>query len=193
MTSRIVERHPNLVFAIGVVLYLLFGFILWIALDQYVKPGTAKDLPSAKKDLLQAWGFTMAGVAGAVGIYSTWRNLQNTRFQIQLNQEGQLIERFGRSIEQLGAMTADGQRAVESRIGGVYALEGIARISPENYVLELAPIGSVAECKTDTGCSIIRGVLDLPYVKEHTLCLHSHLTSSSPYGSSFAPCYQNGT
>jgi len=57
-------------------LYLLLGLILWRLLEAYVDPSAIEN-PSkeaaAKKDLLQALGFTLVGAAGAVGIYFTWR------------------------------------------------------------------------------------------------------------------------
>ena len=62
------------------------------------------------------------GVAGLVllaGVLLVWR-------QSQLSREGQNTERFTRAIDQL-----DYTKAVEVRLGGIYALERIARDSPE--------------------------------------------------------------
>jgi len=132
----------------GLVLYLLLGLFLWWLLQRYIDPSAIKD-PSkeatAKKDLLQALGLIMAGVAGAIGIFFTWRsqrlareaqeeNQQNTQEQLrnaqeelQLTRQGQITERFTTAIDHLG------HDRTEIRLGGVYALERIAKESEEDH------------------------------------------------------------
>ncbi|MFT7839652.1 pentapeptide repeat-containing protein [Saccharothrix sp. BKS2] len=68
---------------------------------------------TVRSTLLQA----VAGLLVLVGAAATWR-------QVQVAREGQLTERFTRAIDQLGSDNAD------VRVGGVYALERIARNSP---------------------------------------------------------------
>jgi len=120
------------------VIYLLFGLLLWWALDQYIDPSEAEQASTAKKDLFQAWGFIMAGVAGVVGIYFTWQNLRQTQESTQdtlrLTAQGQNTDRFTRAIEQLGA-TDDKKTTpkLEIRLGGIYALAQIASDSSEEY------------------------------------------------------------
>jgi hypothetical protein len=65
--------------------------------------------------LLQGLG----GIVLLIGAYLTWR-------QLQVNREGQVTERFTRSIDQLGHQQTD------VRLGGIYALERIARNSPDD-------------------------------------------------------------
>ena len=95
-----------------------------------------------EQDKLQndARGALLQGLGGAVlllGAYFTWRQVQTsreqlqhgaaaTRDQLQLTREGQLTERFTRAVDQLGAEHLD------VRLGGIYALERIARDSPQN-------------------------------------------------------------
>jgi hypothetical protein len=77
--------------AVGVVLYLGLGLFLWWFLNGYIDPSSIKDpadRASAKKDFLQALGLIMAGVAGAVGVFFTWRNLQQGQANLRLTQEG---------------------------------------------------------------------------------------------------------
>ena len=78
-----------LFFVGGLAVYLLLGFLLWWLLQRYVDPNAIKD-PSreatAKKDLLQALGLIMAGVAGAIGIYFTWRGQRLTQEAQEENQ-----------------------------------------------------------------------------------------------------------
>jgi Pentapeptide repeats (8 copies) len=62
----------------------------------------------------------LQGVAGLLlvaGAIATWR-------QIQVSREGQITERFTRAIDQLGSAQP------EVRLGGIYALERIAKDSP---------------------------------------------------------------
>jgi hypothetical protein len=144
-----------LLFIGGLALYFLLGLFLWWIFQAYVDPSAIQD-PSkeatAKKDLLQALGFIMAGVAGAIGIYFTWRGQRITKNNLQLTQHaqeqnqrntlaqlknaqkeldithrGQITERFTRAIDQLG------NEKPEVRIGGIYALESIAKESKEHY------------------------------------------------------------
>jgi len=144
-----------LLFIGGLALYFLLGLFLWWLLQAYVDPSSIED-PSkeatAKKDLLQALGLIMAGVAGAIGIYFTWRGqritkdnlrltqkaqernqenteaqLKNARQELDITYQGQITERFTRAIDQLG------NEKTEVRIGGIYALERIAKESKKHY------------------------------------------------------------
>src|SRR5829696_5263538 len=117
----------------GIIIAALFGFLLWWLLDLYIKPDEAEVPSTAKKDLMQAWGFIMAGVAGGVGVYFTWRNLRSTQDNLRLTEQGQITERFTQAIEQLGATDDNRNKRLEIRLGGIYALEHIANDSPERY------------------------------------------------------------
>jgi hypothetical protein len=80
MLSKKLRRVGTfLAFVGGIALYILLGFVLWWLLDWYIDPGNAQELFTAKRDLFQALGFIMAGVAGVVGVYFTWRNLRQTQ------------------------------------------------------------------------------------------------------------------
>lgn len=58
----------------------------------------------------------LAGFAVLAGVVFTWR-------QLQVSRQGQVTDRFTRAIEQLG------KNSPELRVGGIYALERIARDS----------------------------------------------------------------
>jgi membrane protein involved in colicin uptake len=64
-----------MLFAGGIIAYLLFGLLLWWVLDRYIDPQDSGE----KKDLVQALSLIMAGVAGAIGIYYTWRSQRITQ------------------------------------------------------------------------------------------------------------------
>ncbi|MDH6604423.1 hypothetical protein M2164_000056 [Streptomyces sp. SAI-208] len=68
-----------------------------------------------RSQLLQAIG----GLVVAAGAVAAWQ-------QLRLAREGQIAERFARAIEHLGSGTLD------VRIGGIYALEGVAKNSTDD-------------------------------------------------------------
>jgi uncharacterized protein YjbI with pentapeptide repeats len=100
-------RVLGVVALFAIVVTLLFAFLNW-----YVAPIK----PSEKKDLVLAMAQILGGTALLSGLYFTWRTLRT-------NQEGQITERFTRAINQLGSTEP------EIRLGGIYALERIARDS----------------------------------------------------------------
>jgi hypothetical protein len=125
-------------------IYILFGLLLWVALNRYIDPQNS----TQKGDVVQALALLMAGVAAAVGIYFTWRGQgitregqrisqenievtrQNAEEQSQLTQEGQSTERFTRAIGQLAATDAkNGGKILEVRLGAIYELEQVSRVS----------------------------------------------------------------
>jgi hypothetical protein len=110
-------RVLGVVALFGVVVALLLLLLNW-----YVSPTK----PSDKKDLVLALAQILAGTALLSGIYFTWRTLQ-------VNREGQITDRFTRAIDQLGATDNEGDKLFEIRIGGIYALERIARESAEDH------------------------------------------------------------
>jgi hypothetical protein len=133
-------RYQVLLFVGGIVLFVLVGG--WI-LDWYIEPRTS----GQKKDLVQALGLLTAGVAGAVGIFFTWRgqritqeSLRDTRENneenLRLAREGQITERFTRAIDQLGATDEANNKKLEIRLGGIYALE---RIAGDSLAMEDSP------------------------------------------------------
>jgi hypothetical protein len=79
--------------------------------------------------LLQGLG----GLAVLLAAFYTYQQVQTGRRQLHLAQQGQVTERFTRAIDQLGSDHLD------VRLGGIYALERIARDSPDDQ----ATIGEV--------------------------------------------------
>jgi hypothetical protein len=106
----------------AVVLFAVVVALLFLLLNWYAAPTK----PSEKKDLVLAVAQILAGTALLSGLYFTWRTLQ-------VNREGQITERFTRAIDQLGATGAEGNKLFEIRLGGIHALERIARESEEDH------------------------------------------------------------
>src|SRR5262249_35281182 len=67
------------------------------------------------------------GVGGTVivGVAGFWANVRNTDKTTALALQGQVTDRFSKAIDHLGSEKLD------VRIGGIYALERIARDSPQ--------------------------------------------------------------
>jgi uncharacterized protein YjbI with pentapeptide repeats len=72
----------------------------------------ANAINSIRSTLMQG----LAGLAVLVGVFFTWR-------QLQVNRQGQVTDRYTKAIDQLG------QASLEVKVGGIYALERIARDS----------------------------------------------------------------
>jgi uncharacterized protein YjbI with pentapeptide repeats len=109
---------------------IAFAFIiLWIVPVFQVRHSTGlTDLNrfdrenEARKTLSQILG----GLFLLFGLYSSVQTLN-------LSREGQLTDRFTKSVEQLGALDPANNPKLEVRIGGIYALERIARDSDRDH------------------------------------------------------------
>jgi Pentapeptide repeats (8 copies) len=106
----------------------------------------------------------LQGVGGLVlvaGAIATWR-------QFRLNREGQVTERFTRAIDQLGS------EKLEVRLGGIYALERIARDSARDhgpimevltaYIRENAPAERMVPARVKKGEKSLKLATDIQAV-----------------------------
>ena len=59
---------------------------------------------------------------------TTSNNLKNAQETLRISQEGQITERFTKAIDQLG-----NKDSLAVRVGGIYALERIARDSERDH------------------------------------------------------------
>ena len=121
---------------------------------------------AARKDLLQyqtdnqikIWTALVQGIGAvvlAVGGYFAWRNwqvaqrnLEATQEKLVLDRVAQVSDRFTQAIGQLGAETNGGRPNVEVRLGGIYALEGIAKDSNEHYLPVIETIAAYVRQNT---------------------------------------------
>jgi hypothetical protein len=81
----------------------------------------------ARKTLAQILG----GIVLLAGFFGTWQNIKVAQESFKVSQEGQITDRFSKAIEQLGAIDSTEKKKLEVRLGGIYALEGIANESKE--------------------------------------------------------------
>jgi hypothetical protein len=170
---RVFGRHlagvlVALAFALLVMLAVSFVYgLIWylnpiFGANDNLSTTDRKDLVQGFASVAQAAAVGLAGAVGLVGLFFTWRSLrqaresqaqtqENTQRTLELTEQGQITERFTRAIDQLGATDeTTGKPKLEIRLGGIYALERIARDSPERdystvvevltaYVRENAP------------------------------------------------------
>ena len=88
---------------------------------------SARDRIELENQTRGTWAQVIAGAAGFALIWLTWRRITAAERTVEISQEGQITERFTRAIEQLGS------DRLEIRLGGIYALERIARDSEKDH------------------------------------------------------------
>jgi hypothetical protein len=89
----------------------------------------ASDRPALVNEYRTTWAQIIAGFALLLGLYLTWRRVEISQRTLEVIQDQQVTDRFTRAIDQLGASDDAGNPRLEIRVGGIYALERIARDS----------------------------------------------------------------
>jgi hypothetical protein len=121
--TQFVAAHPLFV---GIVLLTLFYLLLWKLPRRYVST-----VPEEKDRVDLEWKArqTMAQLVGGAfllsGLFFTAKILQLSQQTLQTSQEGQITDRFGKAVAQLG----DDKLII--RMGGIYSLSRIAKDSAE--------------------------------------------------------------
>ncbi len=82
----------------------------------------------ARKTLAQVIG----GIFVLAGLYSSIQTFNLQQQGELLQREGQITDRYTKAIDQLGAVLPGDKPNLEVRLGGIYALERIARDSPRD-------------------------------------------------------------
>jgi Pentapeptide repeats (8 copies) len=133
-----------MVFAACVILVLWWVPKRQVASLQNAKGVDAKDVFKAENDARATLAQILGGFTVLIGVYFAWKNIKTTvenleltNRNLELTKEGQVTERFYKAIEQLGA-TNDKRNPRNPkfelrRLGGVYALERIARDSEKDH------------------------------------------------------------
>ncbi len=101
--------------------------------------------PEERNEVVRTFVQSVGGLVLVSGAYVTWRNMRVNQRNQQINldnqlenqkanrererltQEGQVTERYTKAVEQLGS------DKLAVRLGGIYALEQIARDSERDY------------------------------------------------------------
>lgn len=87
----------------------------------------AKETIELETALRTSWAQILGGAVLLVGLYLTWRRIAAAERTVEVSREAQITERFTRAIDQLG------NSKLEIRLGGIYALERIARDSEKDH------------------------------------------------------------
>jgi hypothetical protein len=98
-----------------------------------LKELSATDRLKAENDVRGTLFQAIGGALLLLGAFLTWQQVQSgaeqvrvSQRQLEIGQEGQITERFTRAIDQLGS------KSIDVRLGGIYALERIAKNSPQD-------------------------------------------------------------
>jgi hypothetical protein len=124
---------PSVVFAVlgGFVVLLLLGCVLifpryLVNRDLGTAPAPHLTPDARLKATNDVRTTLLQGLVGAFFLataFFTWRQLRISQRQLQLSEEQQIADRFARAVEQLG------KKELDVRLGGVFALEQIAKSS----------------------------------------------------------------
>lgn len=85
-------------------------------------------LPSTWLDWIRLVAFLFTGPVVLFGAWLAWRRTRAAGIQADVSAQRQITETFSRAVEHLG-----NQEAVAVRIGAIYALERIAKTTPEEH------------------------------------------------------------
>lgn len=112
------------------------GAMLWFLPEFWADRSGVVD-PQDRADLENSFRSTLAQIVGGfvllVALYSTLRRVRAAERTVEITEQGQITERFTRAIEQLGTVHDGGKINLEVRLGGIYALERIARESEQDF------------------------------------------------------------
>ncbi|MFN8593750.1 MAG: pentapeptide repeat-containing protein [Thermomicrobiales bacterium] len=108
--------------------YLLWKVPRWQA-AAWARTGNAnpRELFEIENQSRGTLGQILSGVAVLTGLIFAWQQLGQTSDNLRVSTEGQITDRFTTAVDQLGS------DALTVRLGGIYALERIARDSPRDY------------------------------------------------------------
>jgi hypothetical protein len=84
----------------------------------------------------RTWAQIVGGFGLLLGLYYTWRRIEISQRELEATRDQQVTERFTRAIDQLGAIDDKGNKKLEIRLGGIYALE---RIALDSLAMETFP------------------------------------------------------
>ena len=145
---------------IGFVLIVLL-FLLWrLPKRKAARLSSAlKEQFDIENETRKTWATIVGGMAVLFSLLFTWGNLKVTQENLRITQEvatksqdltrqGQITDRFTKAIVQLGEQ---GPEKLAVRLGGIYALERIARDSERDHW----PIRGTHNIRTETVANVL--------------------------------------
>jgi hypothetical protein len=149
------------------VLLVLIGALLFVMIWWKVPPALYRKYPGTDDGRLKAIADTrtalLAGLVGVGALLTFWLNSRVYRVTsetLHVTEQGQITERFTKSIEQLGSNKLD------VRLGGIYALERIAKDSERDRATVLEVLSAFVRehgdpAKSDSEPSMAKVLSDL--------------------------------
>lgn len=138
--SIILQQLPQFRAVVIILSAVIFFFlVLWLVPKWQIKPWTeklkAEDIVDQQNNARATLAQILGGVFVLIGLYFTGMNLQNSQETLRVSEEGQITERFTKAIGQLGTQddAAKKETNLAIRLGGIYALERIARDSAKDH------------------------------------------------------------
>ncbi|MGD9652883.1 MAG: pentapeptide repeat-containing protein, partial [Candidatus Dadabacteria bacterium] len=127
--------------SINLIIWIIAGLIILVLLIFVPKSQIKKthfsrptDRFHAENEARKTLAQIIGGTAIIIGLFFSWQTIESQRKTLELQRddltitrEQQITERFTRAIEQLGS------EKLEVRLGGIYALERIAKDSPNDH------------------------------------------------------------
>src|SRR5215210_5612689 len=117
------------------ILFFVIVAFLWFVPQlqgEYLQEVPAEDRPTLVNEYRRTWAQIIGGFLLLFGLYFTWRRVEISERTLEATRDQQVTERFTRAIDQLGSSHEDRNPRLEVRLGGIYALERIARDSPKS-------------------------------------------------------------
>jgi len=103
---------------------VLVGFVSWQSVEWYRAASTLSDLSEhikSKNEIMRTLAQVLGGAFVLTGLYFTAKN-------VFVSRQAQITDRFGDALEKLSE-----KENILKRIGGIHALESIAKDSPRDY------------------------------------------------------------
>lgn len=128
LSAYLSRLRPHLRTA-GIVLLVLalavaWYWFLWLPASALVEP---KDRVTAQDEAFRTLLQLVGGAAILFGGYTAWRTLRATQKQVEIARQGQITDRFHKAVDHLGS------KDLIVRLGGIYALESIAKESKDHH------------------------------------------------------------
>ena len=127
-------EDTNLAWAAALVTISIWAVYLLWRVPQWQANSWARHADASPRELFEienesrgTLGQILSGVAVLTGLIFAWQQLGQTSDNLRVSEEGQITDRFSRAVDQLGS------DQFTIRLGGIYALERIARDSPRDY------------------------------------------------------------
>ena len=129
------QREKTLLIAIGILIFLCASWYIpkWQIVSYGIDSWDTEKRLRLEDDLRKTIINIAGGAVIAIGLYLTYRRIRASEDQVVTTQDGLITDRFTRAIDQLGSTGIDGKANIEVRLGGIYALEQIAKEQTDKY------------------------------------------------------------